>query len=243
MLYNLLFTIFVFQVINAYTPITKTQWSIISRTLQTPKIHPVIQRQISHFLFTRYQPLVHSQTFAFSRFHKKKCRYIDKDELLSYANMGLYMASIKYNGNSSFTKYACTYIKGSLYKCLTKNAPISKIPEKKRRMKAPKQEYNYETLGYVQPNIYLGSGTQINAPTMQNVNEFEYDALWKKINEHPNLTVRRIFHYKFDYYFNVIRSNKHISFLMCCTEENIRKHVSKNIIMLVYNKSNYTIHT
>lgn len=239
-MYNILFIFFVFQVTIAYTPITKSQWSTISDTLQNSQVHPIIQHQISHFLFTRYQPLVYSQTFAFSRFHKKKCRYIDRDELISYANMGLYMASIKYHGNSSFTKYASTYIRGSLYKCITKNAPISKIPAAQRKKKAKKQEYNYETLGYVQPNRYLGGGTQIKSQIISKIDTNDYDAIWKKINEHPNLTVRRIFHYKFDYFFNVIRSNKHVSFLMCCTEENIRKHVSKNIILLVYNKSNYT---
>ena len=231
----------------AYTPVTKHQWNVISTALQNPTISSQSKKYISHFLFTRFQPFVFSHIKHFSRFHKNKCKHISSEELLTYGKMGLYKACIKYRGNSSFTKYASIYIKGALYNCMTKNHPISKTPARIRKRKnIGTQPYNYETLGYIQPNIYLGTNKVIKSSI---IHEFsleqhsKYKKIWDKINTHPNIIVRRIFHYKFDYYFNVIRSNKRISFLMCCTEENIRKHVSKNIMLLIYNstKSNLRV--
>ena len=40
---------------------------------------------------------------------------------------------------------------------------------------------------------------------------------------------KRIFHLRFDYEFNIIRSNKNIGELMCCSEENIRKNLVDSI--------------
>lgn len=223
-----------------YTPVTKYQWKIIANTLQKPIICETSKKYIIDFLYKRFQPLVFSHFHYFYRFHKNKCKHISYEELLSYGQMGLYIACTKYHGNSSFTKYASTYIQGALYNCMTKNHPISKIPAWVRRRKniQPKK-YSYEIVGYVQPNLYLGTCNYIKSTTLvpSYKNHDMYKEMWNKINTHPNIIVRRIFHYKFDYYFNVIRSNKHISFLMCCTEENIRKHVSKNIMWLVYNNT------
>ena len=224
-----------------YTPITNYQWNVITAALQEPTTSPTSKKYITHFLYQRFQPFVFSHMNTFSRFHKRKTQHISKEELLTYGKMGLYAACTNYNGNSSFTQYASTYIHGALYNCITKNHPISKIPARIRRRKTTQtSEYNYETLGYVQPNIYLGGRYQqlkSNIIYESSQDNDTYKQIWNRINAHPNLAVRRIFHYKFDFYFNIIRSNKHISFLMCCTEENIRKHVSKNIMFLVYNKT------
>jgi len=47
-------------------------------------------------------------------------------------HMGLLHAIKNYNGKSSFYRYAQIYIKGSMYKELTVNYPISQIPKKER---------------------------------------------------------------------------------------------------------------
>ena len=52
--------------------------------------------------------------------------------------------------------------------------------------------------------------------------------LWIKI-ENLDPFLKRIFYLKYDFEFNIIRSNKHISELMCCSEENIRKNLVKTI--------------
>ena len=70
---------------------------------------------------------------------------------------------------------------------------------------------------------------------LDNINIIEnYKNLWEKINN-IDLFSKRIIYLKYDFEFNKIRSNKHISELMCCSEENIRKKLVETIQKLVLN--------
>jgi hypothetical protein len=70
---------------------------------------------------------------------------------------------------------------------------------------------------------------------LDNINTIEkYKNLWEKINN-VDLFSKKIIYLKYDYEFNKIRSNKHISELMCCSEENVRKNLVKTIIKITKN--------
>jgi hypothetical protein len=73
-----------------------------------------------------------------------------------------------------------------------------------------------------------------NKEQTQKNNYYDYLEIWNKINKLDFFT-RQMFYYKFDFYFNKIRSNKHISELMCCSEENVRKNLVKTIIKITKN--------
>lgn len=74
--------------------------------------------------------------------------------------------------------------------------------------------------------------------------ERNIDELWEKIE--LDSFSKRVFQYKYDIYFNTIRSNREISELMCCSEETIRMNLKKtrenlkkthpNIIFSIINK-------
>ena len=56
----------------------------------------------------------------------------------------------------------------------------------------------------------------------------KYKIIWNKINNLDSFTIK-ILSLKYDFEFNKLRSNKNISNLMCCSEENIRKSISNGI--------------
>ena len=56
-------------------------------------------------------------------------------------------------------------------------------------------------------------------------NEF-YASLWQNVDTFDSFTKCAI-RAKYDYEFNVIRSNKRVAELMCCSEETVRKSVNK----------------
>ena len=61
---------------------------------------------------------------------------------------------------------------------------------------------------------------------------YKYKLLWDKINRLDPFTKRCIY-LKYNYQFDKIRSNKQVSLLMCCSEENIRtklKNINKTFI-------------
>jgi hypothetical protein len=74
-----------------------------------------------------------------------------------------------------------------------------------------------------------------------NVNPFIKDnyfyEIWNVINDVLDPFSKKIFNYKYDYFFNEINSNKKIGYLMCCSEETVRQNLKKTKILL----SNYTI--
>lgn len=42
-----------------------------------------------------------------------------------------------------------------------------------------------------------------------------------------NTKIKKMLHYKYNFYFDKIRSNKEVAKLMCCSEEHVRIKLSK----------------
>ena len=65
------------------------------------------------------------------------------------------------------------------------------------------------------------------------ITQSKYQEYWNKINQ-LNGFQKRVFRYKFNYYFEKIRNNKQVSELMVCSEETIRKTISDVIHKIIY---------
>jgi hypothetical protein len=64
---------------------------------------------------------------------------------------------------------------------------------------------------------------------IENIEKISYTEMmreiWEIIKKHDAFTYR-VLDLKYDYEFNVIRTNKNISSLMCCSEEYVRKKIA-----------------
>ena len=143
--------------------------------------------------------------------------------MFSHACKGLYAAVKKYNGRSSFVNYARIYIDGELYNCLTINNPISILSKQQRRRKVENTPLEYFE---IRKNIYLDKRDYLpSVKQLPNAMVYSYMETWNIINDFPPF-VKRCFHLKFDFYFNKVRSNRHVAELMCCKEEWVRRNIA-----------------
>ena len=212
-----------------YKIMTKSQWNTIQNYYLDKQIKqiPSMMEKIGLIIYSRHQPLLKSTVHEFRRFHKFKCNHIPTEDLEQYASMGLMHAIRNYNGKSLFHPYAKIYITGALYKGLTKQYPISKRSAKERRKRQLPKPYDFETCKIDSTNIestnwYLGKMDYL--VHLQNQCPHLYRDMWIRIYNLPP-TMRRIIEMKYDYEFNVVRSNEEISEYFGCSEETIRKNV------------------
>ena len=209
--------------------LNKKQWVFIEKCLQHPNITPVLRNEIENILFVNYLPLAYKEHSKFVNFHKYKSRIIVKDDLKHYSVIGLYHATRKYNGRSNFYKYAQTYIKGSLYKGLTKHYPISKEKEKERRVRSRTVYNGFDSIEWT-TNKYLGKNNYLESVLRQDTIESQ-QYMWDKINNQTPF-IKTIIHKKFDFDFNVIKPNIEIGNEMNYSEEWIRRNVYKTVTNL-----------
>jgi RNA polymerase sigma factor (sigma-70 family) len=202
---------------------------------------------INKVLYLSYEKWAIKKSIEFKKFHKFKCKNICKDDLIVSGKMGLFKSIKNYNGKSSFMYFSEIYVKGELFKTLTDSFSLSSIPKsvriKNKKHFSDEQIIEYKKLltpklidyskNWQFDKIYNKNteNTEINI-----LNKFEkmesIKELWRKI-ENLEPFLKRIFFLKFDYEFNIVRSNRHISELMCCSEENIRKNLIKTMKILV----------
>jgi RNA polymerase sigma factor (sigma-70 family) len=218
--------------------------------IRSDKTTASMRDKINIILFQRFQPIVHRMVYDFTAHHQYKCKRIDKEELFHYGCTGLYHAVRKYKGTQPFFPYAKLYIRGQLYTCLTNRHPISTINKKERRKRKTSEQLSQELINPIKDNSYLGRRTNIESShinpahthTTENNhlscdhNRLHYSHIWQYIQTLP-LFVQRIFYYKYDYFLQVIRTNKHIAELMCTSEEYVRQTLRENIVDVIYNSS------
>lgn len=228
--------ILLFVSVGCYKMITKHQWNYYQQLILNPQLSKSMRKKIDYILFMRHQPLIHRMGRDFVAYHKHKSKFIIYEDILQHGGSGLLHAIRNYNGRSSFYRYAQTYINGAMYKGLTIHYPITTLSAKERRKK---KQVNYTDFDTCRPldrhrNIYLGKRSFIQSSyDSQYLSKFFNDCIvkWKRINNLPPFTMR-IMYQKYDFEFNIVRSNKDISLLNSCSEETIRKHVKMAITNL-----------
>ena len=222
--------IFISLCICQATYLTKSQWTSIQKIIKHPNPDPIIREKINKILFFHYNDWCHSKAYSFKKLHCNKCRHIPLSELSMYASIGLLQSIQKYDGSSEFTQYATFYINGELYNAITKLHPITPISKKVRRQKKEICVKNAEVF-ILRDREWLLKNLSVKRFKEQQEQEsfhqyFIYKEAWDKINTLDPFT-RRILHYKYNFYFDKIRSNKEISQLLCVSDETIRKALVK----------------
>lgn len=217
--------------------LTKTQLFDMVQYIKSPETTPSMREKVNLILFERFQPLVHKMVYDFTKFHKRKCKHVSKTELFNYCCTGLFHAVRKYKGVQPFYPYASLYIRGQLYTCITNNHPISKKTKTHRRKRRLQIDQPYQNpYSTIYENAYLGTRTFITSPISQSPTRLQYHYIWERIHSLP-LFVQRIFHYKYDYFLQIIRSNQDVAILMCTSEEYVRQMLRENIIRVIYNST------
>jgi RNA polymerase sigma factor (sigma-70 family) len=194
---------------------------------------------IDKVLYKSYENYAVKKAVEFKKFHMHKCKNIVIDDLILASKVGLFKSIEKYNGNSSFIYFSDIYIKGELFKTLTEYYSISNVPKKFRiqnksnytsyELKKYKKQLNPIFVSY--PN-YWQFDKYKNSNNINNFDNFEkLKRVWQIINKLDPFT-KRIFYLKYDVEFNKIRSNKKLSELLCCSEENIRIKLKKSSVSL-----------
>jgi len=179
-----------------------------------------MREKVNNILFTHYSNYAVSKAIKFKKFHNQKCRHISQEELNICAKLGLITSIKKYNGINQFTKYADIYILSELYKGMTTLYPISKIPKNIRMSKKIGDEEKEKKTYYLGQNHFV----------LENRDDTifkKYENIWEIINTSSlNSNTKRAIYYKYNYWFDKIRSNKEVSHLMAFSEEYVRSKLS-----------------
>lgn len=244
--YNILYIFLINIVIINCLHLTSQQMTSIINLIKNNNLNHEQRNIINNILYLSYEKWAIKKAIEFKNFHKFKCKNICKDDLIISGKMGLFKSIKNYNGNSSFIYFSEIYVKSEFFKTLTDSFSLSSIP-KNIRIKSKKKFSCEEIVEYkdlLTPKLIDYSENwqfdkiynKKESTEIDILNNFEKvesnKELWEKLgNLKPFL--KRIMYLKYDYEFNIIRSNKHISELMCCSEENIRKNLIKTIKILV----------
>jgi len=133
----------------------------------------------------------------------------------------------KYDGIHSFVHWIRFYIKGALYQGMTDLQPISYVsPRKRMRRNTVKEEKNPRTQ-FVGDDEWLFDENDRKEDPHFSEDVLKY-SIWNKLeNTMVPASNKKVFKYKYDYDFNVLRSNKEIAGLVGCSEENVRQIIHK----------------
>lgn len=223
--------------------LTNNQINLVNNLIKSNKLSLAERSKINKIMYVCYEKWAIKKAVDFKKFHKHKCENVDVSELILSSKFGLFKSIQNYNGKSSFIYFSEFYVKGELLKTLTNSYALSGV-DKKIRIRSKTNLTNEELIAYKQ-NLrpYLVSYNEnwkfdklLNTNEEHILNDFLQSEektqkivnMWNKINE-LNAFSKRIFYLKYDCEFNIIRSNKHISILMCCSEENIRKKLINSL--------------
>lgn len=151
----------------------------------------------------------------------------NNEELYMYSKMGLYKAIMNYDFNynykTNFLLYVKKYIYAELYNYMCDTKTLTLLPKYIRKYK----KYNI-TKNDKNNKIYLFIDNNSNNCENREKNINNTNEIWQLIYENLDPISFRIFKYKYDYDFNVIRSNIDISKMLGTNEEYIRLRINKS---------------
>jgi RNA polymerase sigma factor (sigma-70 family) len=238
------------------------QWSNIQKILQHKETPPNIRNTVKNIIYHAYEKLAIGEAYKFKKFHFYKCKNINIQDFLLSSKIGLYKSIQKYNGYTNFENYSKKYIHGELYKCLTNFHEITNIPKSYRRRAKTNltvnSRKNYkkclktslvsieEYWRFDKMQTLKREKKIILTPEEEQEERNREQTIRAKMNEllqraDIDTFSKKVFEYKFDADFQIIRSNKHIAELMGCSEEHVRnklENFKKSIIneIFSYNK-------
>jgi RNA polymerase sigma factor (sigma-70 family) len=215
------------------------QMGWITSLLQNQQINVKEKETVQMVLYKSYEKLAIKKAVEFKRTHKHKCHNIQNAELIWSSKIGLFKAIQKYNGLSDFNRYSEIYMRSELLKVLTDAYSLSSLPKRIRTKSKPEKGDIGQTLTREKYNNLLHINLsvtyepwQIDTIFVKNDGEDEsiLERMHKKyelseaLNSQPPFK-RRTLYLKYLLHDNRILSNRHVSELMCCSEEAVRKSV------------------
>lgn len=244
MLFMLFLFLCCFTNVQSINYLTKDQWNHIKHILKHPKSTSTMINTCNQILFQHYKHYAYNMAYDFKTTYYKKCRHIPLNELKLYASRGLLNAILRYNSSLpfSFSKYASIYIKGELYYGMSEMHPLTLLPISKRIHKQWRTQnlvlYKKMTNTKFMSNYdyYDGLYVSTHKDSYIWVDKYkELQELWNIINRLDE-EYNKIIKYKYNFYFQKIRSDKEIGDLLGYSSETIRKKINK-IKSRVYNET------
>ena len=238
MIFLLLFIYLTFTNISCLF-LTTHQRILIENIIKNPSTTQLQREKVNKILYFSYENMAVKKAYEFKNLHKFKCNSINTEELIMASKIGLFKSLRNYKGTSNFANYSNIYIRGELLHLLTQSYSLSVLPKSYRKMNkgnfTKEQLTRYKKL-LTTKTIHLDDiwlfdkvyQKNNDKNSMENIIEKEtLHYLWKKINTELNPSLQKIFSLKYDFHFKKINSNKKISELYGCSEENIRLKLKK----------------
>ena len=232
-----LYLLFISFILTKCLHLSKEQFYLINNLIKKNNLDINQREVINKILYLSFEKLSVKKAIEFKKYHYHKCKNINIDDFIISSKFGLFKSIQKYNGKSNFIYFSDIYIRSELLQTLTNHFSLSILPKKMRI----KNKTNYTSLELKNYNKLLQTRLvdysdewQFDKLKEYNKNfildKFEiqesYMEFWRKISLLKPF-FRNILYLKYDFEFNKIRSNKKISELLCCSEENIRYNLRK----------------
>ena len=215
--------------------LTQKQWIDIKHILQHPKSTNAMIDTCNQIIFQHYKHYAYNMAYDFKTTYYTKCRHISLDELKLYASRGLLHAISRYNASMPFlfSKYASIYIKGELYYGMSELHPLTLLPISKRINKQWRTQHLvlYKKMTNTKFMSHYDYYDDLYISTHENTHIYldKYNQLlklWNIINELDEQD-KKIMKYKYNFYFQKLRSNQEIADLLGYSSETIRKKINK----------------
>ena len=246
----MLFILFLFLCcmyrVTSINYLTKNQWTSIKYILQHPKSTHTMIDTCNQIIFQHYKHYAYNMAYDFKTTYYKKCRHIPLNELKLYASRGLLDAISRYDTTMpfSFSKYASIYIKGELYYGMSELHPLTLLPISKRIHKQWRTQnlvlYKKMTNTKFMSNYDYYDGLYVSTHENTDIYLDKYKKLLELWNIINGLDVdeqdKKIMKYKYNFYFQKVRSNQEIGDLLGYSSETIRKKINK-ITTRVYHEN------
>lgn len=209
LLYIFVFINLIKNIVGLY--LNNNQIISINNLIKNNKLNHFERNKINLILYKAFEGYAIKKAFDFKYIYN--CLNISNGELIFYSKIGLFKSTQKYNGKHSFIKYSTIYIYSELYRLIKEKYILS------NKNKHNKLFVNFEN--WQINNIYFNENNEINRIIDKYNN---YDEINNLIDKQNPFT-KRIIYLKYFLKPNEILSNKHVSELMCCSEETIRKQL------------------
>jgi len=236
------FLLFLFSLIPTTTYkifLQKPNWNQIKTIIHNTDSNSIVRKNMNNWLYYSFEKWAINQAYEFKFYHKYKSRNIQLDDFILSSKLGLHKSIQKYNGTSSFTRYSKIYIQGELHDCLTLFHPLTNLPKSYRKKSKDnlnlreKQIYKkqLDTSWVPYEDFWRFDKMRKDLQEDQilvNFQEREKHAeLWKNIMGKLDPITKKIFQYKYDYDFKIIKSNREIAEIIGFSEEYVRLRLNK----------------
>jgi len=208
--------------------LSSVQMQDVRSLLGNPALTPMQRGSLQNLLYVTHEKWAIKKAMEFKELHRFKCRDIPTRELALSSKIGLLKSSRIYDGRSHFVRFSEIFVKSELLRTMSSRLSVTSCISMKDRLKS-KQPTTVKTAEYTNAhtNTRVMSSMEWIPSPMETFQTTElYEMPWKYIDSLDSFT-KHVVWLKYDGEFQIQRSNKQIAELMCCSEETVRKAISR----------------